>query len=558
MLSQEEIRGGLGTRFPFKSARSEQEAAFDHLTPWLERILIQGLKPIYFGGDAPTGIGKSVIAVTVARLMIDLINRYAEDYEIDPPTNFQGEALPFQVWVVTQNKLLQDQYDKDFKKFMYNFKGLANYACYQDVGKNCGESRCGRVKPPEGVAPRYPEHCTRKCAYDEAKAEAKYQPILLLNVAKALNLLKNPMQPPPTLMLFDEGHNVEAALDSEASVSISPEDLTRLGFVFEKYFKHLSDVDATMQGVAVLAEDALAEFKEEERKSSAIRDSKRLRKLEIIAQKTAQLVADHEEGIEYVTCSNDKLDLRPLQVHKIFRKVFRFPTVFLSATLLSKIGFEAMTGIVPQQLDWFAVDSPFPAENRKIHFHWRLGSQALNYGNQSREMSNVQERIKEILDKHANDKGIIHTHTYKNAETLYNALFSKYSKRLLFPKTAAEQKQCLEIHAASTNSVLISPSMTEGVDLKDDLCRFAIMVKVPYLPINDPVVEARMKANEEWYAYKTAMTIVQAPGRGVRSETDYADTYLVDPGFAGFFARSRKHFPEWFLKSIVKGYKSYY
>lgn len=560
-LSQEEIRSELGRCFPFKQPRAEQEQIFDHVAPWIERLFITGFKPLYMGLDCPTGVGKSPTAITIARAVLDLLKEHGDPLEDkddddlgDDPYEHQSNKPIAQVWIVTQNKLLQDQYDRDFQKYAFSFKGLDNYPCYMDPGKTCGQSKCGRVYS-EGE--KFPKACTRNCGYDEAKRVAAKTPILILNVAKAFTMLKAGFDA-PRLMIFDEGHGVESALDSEAAVSVTAEDLSKLQFTFESYFRDMHDMDAVKEGLEKLKEDAGKEFSEEQEKSVAIRDPKRIRKLELLSQKTAQVVRDWNAGIEFVSCSRDKLDLRPLKVHRLFRRQFQFPTIFMSATLLSKKGFESMTGLTDQELDWFAVGSPFPPENRKINFYWKFGAVGLNYGNMQDEIQNVADRIRAILDKHANERGIIHTHTYRNAETLQSMLYAKYGKRILFPKNASEQKNCLEIHAHQSNTVLLSPSMTEGVDLRDDLCRFVVMMKVPYLPTNDPVVEARMGENKDWYAYRTAMTIVQAPGRGVRSETDFAETYLVDPGFGRVFSQYKHHFPAWFLASIQKGFKAYY
>jgi len=505
---------------------------------------------LYLMGDFTVthNSGKSPVAITIARAVLNLLRDHGDSDESDGAGSFP------QIWIVTQNKLLQDQYDRDFQKYAFSFKGLDNYPCHLDPGKTCGQSKCGRIYNPEAS---FPKACSRNCGYDQAKRTALVAPILILNVAKAFTMLKADFQP-PVLMIFDEGHGVESALDSESAVLISPEDMSRMQFVFESYFRNLTDIDSIKEGLEKLKKDANNEFEIEQNKAVAIRDPKRLGKLELLGQKTAQVVKDLNNGIEFVSCSKDKLDLRPLKVHELFRRQFTFPVLFMSATLLSKKGFEAMTGLTEQELDWFAVGSPFPAENRKVHFYWRFGATPLNYQNLQSEMQNVADRIRAILDQHPDERGIIHTHTYKNAETLVSMLYAKYGSRLLFPKTAAEQKICLETHARKPNSVLISPSMTEGVDLKDSLCRFVVLVKVPYLPMNDPVVEARMAANKEWYAYRTAMTIVQAPGRGVRSEEDHAETYLVDPGFSRVFSQYRHHFPEWFLISIQKGFKAYF
>ena len=518
---------------------------------------------LYLLGDFTVthNTGKSPLAITVAKALISLLGEFDEDIGLRKPRIFVGEddpvTYPFQVWIVTQNKLLQDQYNRDFSDQVFDLRGIDNYQCYHDDA-TCGQSKCARLRPPKGLKGwKPPQYCSRACQYDEARAQSRYAPILLLNVAKALALLKDPSQPAPVVMIFDEGHGVEGALDSEASTTIDPKTLESLDLRFEKYFQELDDIDAITVGFKKLRKAIVTDMELECSMPPDGRDSKKLKRLEGLARKIDFTLASMDAGIQFVSCSMEKVDLRPLKVHALFERTFTFPTLFLSATLLSHDGFCAMTGVDPETMSWFSLDSPFPIENREIFYWWRLGSRAINYQNQATEMENLLYRVQEVLDRHPGERGIIHTHTYKIAQDIV-AKLPQYGRRFLFPKNAKEQKAALEEHARSTNTVLISPSMTEGVDLKDDLCRFAALCKVPYLPMGDPVVAARMDANPDWYSYRTAMTVVQAPGRGVRSETDHAVTYLLDPGFQPFVARSRKHFPKWFLDSIVKGYKGGY
>ena len=506
---------------------------------------------LYLMGDFTVthNSGKSPLAITVARTVLKVLKRAQEESPGAGDEEYQKKP---RVWIVTLNKLLQDQYRRDFDQYVFDFRGQDNYRCYYE-DKSCAQATCGRISAPKGKEPVPPKYCSKACEYDEVKDEALRAPILLLNVAKALNMIK--MGIVPDFMIFDEGHGVESALDNESSVSLDPTTMSRLQLRFEDFFTNLSDMGKIKVGLEKLESKCRIICTDEENNSPATRNIKRFREAERLVNKCGQILADMAEGIEYVSCSRDKIDLRPLQINKIFQRTFEFPVLFLSATLLSKKGFSSMTGIKEAELGWFACESPFPVENRHIYQFWRMGAQGLNFNNESVEMPNLLLRISEVLNKHPNERGIIHTHTYRYATEIYQRLYAKYGSRLLFPKNAPEQKEMLEKHARSKNTVLISPSMTEGVDLKDELCRFVVLCKVPYLPMNDPVVMARKDANPEWYAYRSAMTIVQAPGRGVRSETDHAATYLVDPGFMRFMNMNSHHFPGWFTKSLIKGYK---
>lgn len=148
-----------------------------------------------------------------------------------------------------------------------------------------------------------------------------------------------------------------------------------------------------------------------------------------------------------------------------------------------------------------------------------------------------------ILDEHQDEKGIIHCHTYKIARYLkYNIKSRKYANRILI-HDSQNRDAVLQKHMNSKEpTVLLSPSMTEGVDLKGDLSRFQIICKVPYPYLGDPIIRKRMSKNSKWYPMKAAMSIVQACGRSVRTVDDTAVTYILDSDWSSFYRKTGMSF----------------
>lgn len=103
---------------------------------------------------------------------------------------------------------------------------------------------------------------------------------------------------------------------------------------------------------------------------------------------------------------------------------------------------------------------------------------------------------------------------------------------------------------ADEPTVLVSPSMTEGVDLKDDLSRFQIFCKIPFPYIGDEVVKKRMARDTGWYPFVTARSMVQAAGRSIRNENDFASTYILDTCWEAFYRQNKTLFPATFRKSL--------
>jgi hypothetical protein len=64
----------------------------------------------------------------------------------------------------------------------------------------------------------------------------------------------------------------------------------------------------------------------------------------------------------------------------------------------------------------------------------------------------------------------------------------------LFKKEGESNQFILKKHMQSKEpTVIISPSLTTGIDLKDDLSRFQIIVKLPFMSLSDPRVKKKIE-----------------------------------------------------------------
>jgi len=109
----------------------------------------------------------------------------------------------------------------------------------------------------------------------------------------------------------------------------------------------------------------------------------------------------------------------------------------------------------------------------------------------------------------------------------------------------------LEAHAHRTDSVLVAPALHEGIDLHGDLSRFQIICKVPYPNYYDnEELGRRVEIDRDYYIRLTALKLVQSHGRSVRSDTDHADTYIMDEAVLRFLGDAKKMLPDWFMEAI--------
>ena len=216
----------------------------------------------------------------------------------------------------------------------------------------------------------------------------------------------------------------------------------------------------------------------------------------------------------------------------------------MSATILDRNALCQSLGIRPEEAAFISLPSPFPVENRPIMF-FPIGSMAQR--DIDKTLPLMVDAVKSILQEHRKEKGVIHCNSYR----IVNYLKRNIRSKRLLTHDSDNRDEVLKKHMRSKQpTVLLSPSMAEGVDLKDDASRFQIICKVPYPYLGDKLVSKRMNKWDWWYPLQTAKTIVQSVGRSVRSESDHAVTYILDSKWKQFYGRNRQMFPEDFRKCL--------
>jgi Rad3-related DNA helicase len=163
-------------------------------------------------------------------------------------------------------------------------------------------------------------------------------------------------------------------------------------------------------------------------------------------------------------------------------------------------------------------------------------------------MLKLIDAVDTIIDQYPKEKGLIHTHTYKILHALTNN--SRHKHRFRFHDSGNREEVLGDFLRSPDPDILVSPSMVEGIDLKDDLGRFQILCKVPWPYLGDPQIAALREKRDGWYLWKTSLDIVQACGRIMRHDNDWGDTYVIDPDFRRWLRSARDILPEYFTKAI--------
>jgi Rad3-related DNA helicase len=141
-------------------------------------------------------------------------------------------------------------------------------------------------------------------------------------------------------------------------------------------------------------------------------------------------------------------------------------------------------------------------------------------------------------------KGLIHTASYQRAEWLQSK--SKFGRHMILNESGGAVEAAQKYRKASAPAMLVSPSYTAGWDFPDEQCAWNVVLKLPFPNKSDPVVQARLETDADWYNYETMQTFVQACGRGSRHERDRCVTMVLDNAVKGFRWYAKEHAPSWF------------
>ena len=524
---------------PF-TARPEQARLLAALADAIDEAEDDPGRPRVLLVEAPPGVGKSHIAVTLAR--------------------WSGDA-----YLLTSQKLLQDQYERDFGADLQIVKGRDNYFCdrYGEARVPTSHGLCRRRRGP-----------VCQCPYARAKAAALAGPIFCSNTAYFLTLRQWQQEQLPRrrLLVIDEAHALEGQLVGVLTLAFPADAMKQL---FGATLPRLPSADEYRPVLASHRERLSAQLTEVERLLEELRpvgaDDEDLLVMppsraeqELLAQRDTLESAlarlrlfleseDREWAVRYPDRLEATLELVPLDIAQLAHELLEDAagiTVLCSAYLGRRETVADAFRLPVDALRAFAVPSPFALEQRPLVYRpaARLSKTTLPVAEPA-----VFDEVAAILGAHPAEKGLIHAASYAATQRLLRHLSERapaQARRIILAETASAKPRALGQHRDSVQAtVLLSPSLREGVDLPDDFLRFQIITKVPYPDLGDPWTAARRARDPRWYAMETAKALVQAYGRACRHAGDSGVTYILDAQFETFVAKCRVLLPPWFLEA---------
>lgn len=443
-------------------------------------------------------------------------------------------------YILSTQKALTAQYMRDFEGLgLLELRGRSSYQC-RDFRTNCEVGATLRGKNVSVCA---------QCPYKAAKDEFVSQKIGVTNFDYFLaETLYSGQLPKRSMLVIDEGHILEQKLLGFTDFEISSWHLQKYSLAIPTIPD--GQIVAASEWLRREVMPALDTFINTIPEDD-IEQSEDRRRAENLLRRIRGFLRGNQDDWAFWNESNT-LVFRPLGAGR-YAKNYLFAradmVVIMSATILDFKEFRNTIGIDKDDCVCVAIPSEFPVENRRI-FYRPLGS--MNFRNKASTLPKIADALDKLLRARPKVKGLIHTNSYDMNRLLTQALIASGHKSRIITHGAGGAEGAIERHILTdAPTVLCSPAMTEGLDLRDDLSRFQVIVKVPYPPFKDPYVVARRRQDENWYSWQTAMRLIQATGRSVRSEDDFAETYILDSSFGDFRRLNRHLLPPWWSDAVV-------
>jgi Rad3-related DNA helicase len=498
--------------------------------------------------SAPTGSGKSFFANTIANSARKISKEkqeaiYSYDaFALDQHGDYQHhEPYPGHgALALTITKTLQDQYAKLFDCTI--LKGKSNYISTIDSQMD--------VEIESAVMPKKLLHAHRvnhECPYHNDRRDLLIDHFGSTNYKMFMNLPDHVKQ--RDYIICDEASELEEEIVSQYSCTIDYESLERVGIKTNKLktddhqsaYIWLDDLAQSLQEQKIYLQKNL-----QKKSSWSPRMQTRYKIINNIHSHVSICLTCWDSCEYVIEKSMYQASFTPLYVNELAQSVLSHgnKVLLMSATIIDHKSYAKSLGI--SNYTYIESESDFDPKRSPIYISkkYPLSRQTINT-----YLPRIINNIKSLLSHHPDVKGVIHTHTHDITQRVCDTL---NDPRLLYREPGVSNEDILDQHNKSTEpTVLVSPSLTYGIDLKDDLARFQIVVKLPYLPLQNKRIKQLFEKDSEWYENKMLNTFVQSCGRATRGIDDHSCTYVLDGNVAKVLHRCKHKLPDHFIRRFA-------
>ncbi len=557
------VKKTFGTGFKFRP--NQKESCITTLYAWLTHN-----KTVIC--SAPTGSGKSILAIIIAGVLTEYFNKTG--------------------YILISDLSLLSQYETDINKYGLSWsvlRGKQQYQCaVNGMPYVVGNCHLDGYNSYTDILTNYPD-CASFCEYIVQRNKAITSKVLVCTYAfwlivRNATLLdgQSPLYDTRDFTIADEAHNTIEIVQQQFSPNIKESDTIRYNTLIDfmqlsgksnyELYDEFVDIRKTIEyqnDKSIIVDyiekyiSNLNKLKENIDFNILKKDDKHIQKkqkflylnainwlIETIGSFSTFKNIIIDLGAEYLVKSVNKTNITFNCLNDSYLMKSKFLSkcnniLFMSATLGKPDNFAKLLSISNYQS--IEIPSTFDYSKSPIFF---ISDYRMSFTEKDTSLPYILKMITKILLMYNDKRGIIQTGSYELSEKIYNGLLPVFGERLLMYTDSSDKQEQLDNYKFSNNLVLIGPTLIEGISLDDDLARFLIIAKVPYASLADNYTKEKIKFDKSWYNNYAAKNILQGIGRGVRNTNDWCVSFILDGCFTNILRDSKSVFSTDFLKRI--------
>ena len=199
--------------------------------------------------------------------------------------------------------------------------------------------------------------------------------------------------------------------------------------------------------------------------------------------------------------------------------------LLMSATIGDFNEYAMLAGLDTASMQTLSMPSTFDFSKSPIYVS---NDNKMSAALKSISLPAIASQVTSICRSKQHMRGIVQTGSYQNSIELKRLLPNDVQQRCIFYGGTDEKKLAIDAYQAKDDAILVGPTLIEGLNFPDSMCRFQICIKVPYAYLGSEYVKKKARYLDGWYEYDAITKICQGIGRGVRHKDDWCETYILD------------------------------